>query len=869
MQKLSRRFTLISLITILGLLLVACGNSTSTQTTTKNSTIPSIPNITGLDAVFFSTDNFDVTYRDLYNSVKINDGIHQLIAMVDLDLLSGYYDQVTETEIDEKIKKLTYNTTDQEEIAALTEEEKLKAEATFVDNMYLRGYTDGNYEVYFKIVIAREKYATELMLSDESIDQVWHVGPKEIANYYTNKYNKEIKSIKIKFESETDAQTIMRSYNLITKDSKLMLYTGTTPIEEVPSFAFNETNTRDLTEAEIFEYYLNMYNDVYGGYRDEVASTTAFADLLAIDEFTVSYDEISKFNANLTKYIFTSLNTYSEFKSGTDTSLYYSYRPEKFYSNNDTAYYMILNLQEVETADVSDFTGTEAELITLIGEAVYQEIKEKLINGNLELQNFVNRRVAELRAKHNFKVHDYYLGMDYAVIDSSYETPTEFDTTLVGSYDDVEITPDELLTYALNNNAAMYLLNAAATKAMINAHYEDVYCLNTGICEMDYTKNESAKMTEHINAFNEMKTQFEGSMYATYYTWEEYLYLAYGAKNMEEMLTDYYIKQTLQPLYIFDQIQEDDYAVVNDLLAMMTPYYDNYFSLNADHILIYVDRDEDGTPDDFNEFYDELTDTTELDALITDLEALIRDYIAIEENTFSGLISEYRLATRDDETWGAFKSYGLFLMTENLSSQGSLTYSKTINKYHDDFVNRLVEMYQTYRLPENIEEESLLDTELLKTSFGLHLIKVRKGTAFEMPSAKFTMTYNSSSEPEFTEGVENDSDYLNYDQMKLYMQYRFSVITFGTIDLVDSYGFTRPMIPSSVSAALTEFASKLHDALYVVGYLNIAVADELIDGTLVNEDADYFSGNETDLLNVLNQISNIYYRQIFLELDLR
>ncbi|MDD3712882.1 MAG: hypothetical protein PHZ28_05260, partial [Candidatus Izemoplasmatales bacterium] len=92
---------------------------------------------------------------------------------------------------------------------------------------------------------------------------------------------------------------------------------------------------------------------------------------------------------------------------------------------------------------------------------------------------------------------------------------------------------------------------------------------------------------------------------------------------------------------------------------------------------------------------------------------------------------------------------------------------------------------------------------------------------------------------------------------------------FGTIDLLDSYGFTRPMIPTSVSAALTEFASKLHDALYVVGYLNIAVADELIDGALVNEDSDYFNGNEADLIDVLNQISNIYYRQIFLELDLR
>lgn len=867
MQTRTKRFTIIAITFILSLVLIACGGSSTTDSLTTKDTPE--PNITGLNAVFYSTDDFDVTYRDLYNSVKVNDGIHQLLALVDIDLLSDYLESITQEQIDKKITKLTYGTTDPEEIAELTLEEVEEAELTFVENMYLRGYTEANYEDYVKIVLARELYATELMLSDDSLEETWHVGPKEIASYYENKYNKETRTLKIKFASELDAITVLKSYNLVSKDNKIMLYTGTTPIEEVPSFALNETNTRDLTEEELFSYFLNMYNDVYGGYKDEIAPETTFVQLTEMDDLILNYNDVSVYNANLAKYIFTSLNTYEEFSAGEDLSSYYTYKPEKFYSGQDTAYYLIMNLAKVNDEEVVDFTGTKQELVTIIGEDIYNEIETTIIDANIELQNFVNKRVAEYRSEFNFTIHDKYIAMDYKVIHTDYEDVSLGSTTLIASYNGIDVSADELLTYALNNNAPMYLISAAQTKALINAHFEDVYCLDTSVCEYDYLENESAKMLEHINAFNDMQTQFEASMYAQYYTFEEYLYLAYGVKDIEGMLNDYYIKQSLQPLYIFDQIQENNYEVLNDLLDLMAPYYENYFSLNATHLLIYVDRDEDGSPDDYDEFYADLADTTEFDAKLAALEVKVREYLEVEENSFTTLTEAYRQASRSDETWGEFKSYGFYFYTENLSSQGSLTYSSTINKYEQDFVDRLVELYQEYNLEENLDKDSILDSAFLETSFGLHLIKVVKGSAFEMPSAEFTMTYNSSNEAEFTVGIENESEFISFEQLKLYAMYRFSVITFGSIDLSDSYGFTRPNIPTSVSAALTEFASKLHDALYVVGYMNVAVIDELNNGEFVNEDSRYFDGNATDFLNTLNQISEIYYRQIFLELDLR
>ena len=138
-----------------------------------------------------------------------------------------------------------------------------------------------------------------------------------------------------------------------------------------------------------------------------------------------------------------------------------------------------------------------------------------------------------------------------------------------------------------------------------------------------------------------------------------------------------------------------------------------------------------------------------------------------------------------------------------------------------------------------------------------------------MPSAEFEMTFNDENVPNFTEGIENESEFISFEQLKLYAQYRFSVISFGSVDLEDQYGFVRPSIPASVNAAFKEFAAKLHDALYVVGYLNVGVADELLLGDFINSNPDFFDGDSAELEAILNQLSEIYSRQIFLELDIR
>jgi len=865
MRLFTKRITYFTLTLILGLVLVACGKTTTTDVAPNDLLIPQLTNPDGL---FYQTEDFDITYRDLYNSLKINDGLNQLLAMIDTDLLQDYIVAVTQEQIDTKRDKLTYGTDDPEDIESFGEERRLEYQQNFNESLYLMGYTD-DIDDYIRLVLAREHYATDLMLSEDSVDETWHVGPKQVAKYYDVTYQKDIQSLKIKFLSENDAASVIRSLNLVTRTGQLMLYTGTKPLAEVPSFELNDTNTETLNDEQLLSYFIQMYNIVYQDIKTELSETATAEELINNPDLNQVYKDIKNFNNSLANFMFLTLGNYEDFTSETDEVPYHTYRPEKFYSGRDTAYYMILNLTGTEKADVKDFDGTKAELIELIGEEKYSEIEKEIITNNLSSQTFVTRRIAELRREHEFVIYDYYLTIDYKSIDTRYEEHEEGSLTILASYDDKIITPDQLLTYALNRNAAMYLIYSAQYKAVMARHYENVYCLNTSSCEYDYRQNESAKMLEHITEFNNLKAQFESSMYSTYYTFEDYLYLAYGVKNEAEMIQNYYVKATLQPVYIFDQIIKNDYAVLNDILELMEPYYENYFSLKAKHILIYLDRDEDGSPDNYANFYEGLEDTTEYDTKLAAFELAIRDYLEIDDKTMATLVSDYKLASRNDETWGEFKRYGFFLLTENLSNTGSLTYTSTINKYEESFVDALIAIYQDYNLEENIDKDYLYNSTLVETSYGLHLIKAEKGDKFEFPSAEFTMTYNDDNEPNFNLGLESDEERISFEQLKIYAQYRFTVIAFGTVDANALYGFTRPTIPTAVNNALKEFATSLHDALYVIGYMNVGIIQELKAGDYLNSNSQYCDINETMLFTTMNMISEIYYRQIFAELDRR
>jgi hypothetical protein len=866
MQVFTKKLLITLLSLFLGISVMSCNKETTTTEETPNAS--EIPTLSNPDKVFLSTDDYSVTYGELYSEVKINDGLNQLLNLVDTDLISDYISAVTDTEIENRILKLTYGTDDPEEIAKLTDEEVTVLEKSFADSMFLLGYTTETVvDNYVRLVVAREKYARNEMISSDNVDEPWYAGPESVAEYFSVNYRYDINTIKIRFMSESDAKSVLRQFNLVSKDGLLKLYTGTTPLSEVPSSQLDETNTTVLTDAEILEQFIILYNYVYGDYRDELSEDATLETLLANEDLKAEYSVLAEANASLSKFVYDSLGTYQEFTTDQDDVAYYTYEPVKYYSNSDTSYYMILNLAKTEKPDVEDFEGTEADLVAIIGQDIFDEVQEQIIDLNLSATSFVSNRMAELRAEHNFDIYDYYLGMDYGLTFSDFEINEEGHTSLVATYDDVEISADDLFMYAFNINAPLYTVYAVQSKVVVAAHYEDIYCVNEEeVCEYDVLENTSEKMVEHKEAYLSLEEQFNSSYYASYYTFDEYLYLAYGVRTYDGMLFDYYVTSTLQPFIIYDEITKNNYDLIHTMMELSQPYYDNYFSLDVEHVLIYLDRDENGSPDDYAEFYEGLDDKTVYDQKLADFEQAIRTYLDDSENSMASLVSDYKKAKRDDVTWGEFKIYGFYLLTESL---GDIDYTKAVSTYETPFVDALIDLYQDYNLEANENEEFLMASQLTETSYGLHLIKVEKGSDFEKPSALFIMTYDDDLEPEYLPGIANSTDELTFEQLKIWADYRFTIIAAGNGNLEEIYGLTQPDIPSSVLDAVEAYFLTIYDSTFVVGSLNNIVIDQLSGANFDNEYAAYVNFSEATFQNTLNSIKDIYQYQIYAELDQR
>ena len=865
MQVFTKKILIAFLAIFLGVSIIGCGDDETTTEETPNES--EIPTLSNPDKVFLSTDDYSVTYGELYDEVKINDGLNQLLNLVDTDLISDFISAVTDTEIENRILVLTYGTDDPEEIAAFTVDETVALERAYADSMYLLGYTTEVLEEdYVRLVVARENYSVNQMVDESSVDEPWYAGPESVAEYFSVNYQYDMNTIKIRFMSESDAKAVLRNFDLVSKDGALKLYTGEIPLEEVPSSQLDETNTTDLSAAEVLEQFIVLYNYVYGDYRDVVETDATLETLLANEDLTAEYSLLAEANASLSTFVYDSLGTYKDFTTSENDLLYYTYEPVKYYSSSDTSYYMILNLEKTEKPDVTEFEGTKADLVALIGQDIYDEVEQQIIDLNLSATSFVSNRMAALRGEHDFDIYDYYLGMDYSMTYSDYEVNEDGHATLVAKYDSVEISADDLFTFAFNINAPLYTVYAIQSKAVFAEHYEDIYCSGADVCELDVLENTSEKMIEHQEAFLSLEEQFNSSFYAGYYTFDEYLYLAYGVQDYYSMIYDYYVTSTLQPFVIYDEITNNNYDIINYLMELSQPYYDNYFSLDVEHVLIYLDRDENGSPDDYNKFYSSLEDTTDYDIKLGDFEQAIRTYLDDSENSMTSLVLDFKKAKRTDVTWGEFKVYGFYLLTENI---GELTYNISVSTYETPFVDTLIDMYLAYNTEANENAEFLFATALTETSYGLHLIKAEKGVDFEKPSALFTMTYDDDLEPNYLEGVVNTTDELTFEQLKIWADYRFTVIATGNGDLEEIYGLTQPAMPSSLLDAIETYFQDIYDSSYVVGYLNNIIINQLAAADFDNEYADYTNFTELDFQDKLDSIKDIYMYQIFAELDQR
>ncbi|MCK5731985.1 MAG: hypothetical protein KAH13_03135 [Tenericutes bacterium] len=764
------------------------------------------------------------------------------------------------------------------------------------------------------------------------------------------------------FTIDSDGHIWDAGSNDVTHTTDLVINKVFTAIEDVNVPTLN--NSTELDDDEVLAKYIEMYNYVYGLYRDSLPIGSTVEDLVALvnENLLFNFDEENETKPAVANYMFNSLSIEHEER--------YSISPETLQTGNSNSYYLMYKLTEPNKEDVSSAlfdsiettinlpsnigttielptesyydstivwttdntdimsitgevtnptTDTEVELtysitclgdirtnsitVTVLSEGENSDVVDlsepqldyKDVVNNLpayislenELfddyvygangQNNINTILNTTRIDLGFKINDYYIGLDYKNIDANYVFEGKGDKINIASLDKtlnsdepVNITADDFLKYAVSKNAALYTVYASQYKELISsAYYEDIFGTQT-----DVQRNKSDRMDEMYNQIDQAKQYYTylQSLYAqyglsfNYASFQDYSYSQFDVKT-ELGLLKYFVAADLQP-YLINETNEAE-GIIEKLLPSVQEYYENYFSLNISHILTFIDFDEDGSPDDFAEYYDALTpvEAGVFDALKADLEITLNDYTG----SFSELISEYSDATREDATWGRFKQNGFFMMTEDLNivdeDDNTITHSLNYNgeygvkdRFVDEYVVALVELYQEYQNPLNVDVEELF-SDTVDTQFGLHIIRATQGDDFDKPTFEFTE--EDSANPQYSVGLENSEEIPTLEQLEVYAQYRFYALIYdmSQVDVEEKYDIIVPNFPESLSLAFNAYFEDLLTSTYVIAVLNVNIAERLDDGLFMTNE--YSLRTDQQLKDMLVVARDIYDDAIF------
>ncbi|MGD9909166.1 MAG: immunoglobulin-like domain-containing protein [Candidatus Izemoplasmatales bacterium] len=540
---------------------------------------------------------------------------------------------------------------------------------------------------------------------------------------------------------------------------------------------------------------------------------------------------------------------------------------------------LVTVLASGENSAVTTFTDEEVSFKTILNDdTLYDTLYNQLVDDEVYGTNgdtTVSDHMIALRQEYNFTLFDYYVQVDYQGTDTDYVINDKGDKSVWFSVsgrpgaEDTEytVTADDFFTYAMGKSPSLYLVYASQQKELIySTFFTDLYGTET-----DLSKNKSTKMDAMYQQVQDAKDYYAylAKLYATYgmtFTYSsfaDYAYAQYGTKSESDLLA-YFVQSSLQPYYIDEAINE--YNLVSQLYTTVQDYFDNYFSLNVNHIVIYVDLNEDGTPDNYFDYTAGLTpeELTSFESLIAGLEVVLDDYDDLEQ-----AVTDYRAALRTDETWGVYKQAGINLMWEDLNQTDdngdahSVTYSGDYgvkDTYVPEYTTELINLYQEYQLEQNADLENMVGA--VTTEFGYHIIQVTPGDDFTKPSAAFTET--DAANPNYSDGSENPNDMPTLDQMELYATYFFYNTVYDLTDgnVESDNNISVPKLPATVTSALTVYFDAELQNLYVVGTLNVLMAEYLATGSF-QSDSDYCSFTSEELLAKLADVKNVYYQALY------
>ncbi len=522
----------------------------------------------------------------------------------------------------------------------------------------------------------------------------------------------------------------------------------------------------DLTAK---EYYLKLYNTYYS-YKDSIYDIADSSFLYNISEYESDLDNLS---SDVKTLVTETLDDGEYLKQPRNIADKYvmAYRISTTYDVSDSN-------EQIEYSDLSDSEKEEYNDL----------IKDRLVLANASgyitdnFKNILKNQITDLEIYD--PVFEFKFENSYPTI---YNPSGKFNNDLIFKFtlngNEYTYSVADFYNQAKNENAA----------SILTTYFEQEYVYNYFYSYFDDEDNKETH-DSNVEALDSAISTFnknENSTYPSNIGLETYLINAYGYKTKEDVIKYYYdakaILSDYNSKYIFNEWSTEDHKVVDglnesgiiyNLLQTGNKNYNKLLKLNLDHILINIDANGDGTPDDPDQFLS--NDQTKKLDFENNVEVLAQEiykeaiYIYEQYNTSMKDILTYikgqfeegnTLHSDPSKSWSdpAYTKYNFLLTVESL---GDIDQS-SVSNYVVPFADYVKNIYKTALNDTTIESDyddgafivyddnsknsSLLDdaekaplitkNTLCKTVYGYHLLVLN---SYDKPeSTKYTSSDDS------------------------------------------------------------------------------------------------------------------------------
>ena len=825
---------------ILGFFLVTLGLAFGCSTIKDNETVPSITNG---DEAYLELDEFSFTNQEVWDLMKIADGLNYLYQYIDELLLEDTIANLTQDEIDQELLYSKYKTLDPDEIAEIQADSEREddLQTAFEQNLILQGFNPDDSDdlrAFVQLNAARRKVAKEFILNNEApaedaettATSELYINDEVLQEYYEANNRGDVCVLDIRFTSTTEGNLVLDMFNLVPNyNTGWGLYTGDTPIEDVPKADFTEDNTTELTDDALFTELIKVYNYMNPNNTiDEATTLDAYCDTyadLGVRNYTDMTDdyETGSPSVNYARYLFDVLGLEED-------DARYSTAFQTFGDFELLAFV-------VEDNDLLPY----ADLATEDVDALTEEYLRTLLTEN---------NISAV-------IDTYWEDVDFEIYDPTLKLQAEanyndtFDNnghdTLVATFGEFDISADDLFNYMNESIGSYYSLELTKRHILLNS---DAYTSKYGD-SYDYLGSNNENMIEHRDELRDMKTNFSNGAFAQYgfspeeYTWREFIVVAFRSYNEATTIRDVYVLNGLTPNLLVDDIK---YSHATDYIQDQV---DNYFSLNATELLLYVDFDGDFEEDTWTDIKDNYSQA-ELDtytALKADLETLILDKID-SGDTFEDIVEAYNegLVADTENEWAPFKEYGFFIKTQTIQEEGGLTYNTVKDSANNkDLLEDLQRIYAAYHqaIDNSVDDiTEYYDDRLIETEDGIHFIKATEGADFEQPTAEFDNSPNDDGNRPYSEGAGGTTVAPNQDQVELYIEIKMAQQLGQSTDL---------LLPSSVNKAIETYYGQLFNAYFSTSSYNIQSAQYIL-----NNNPQFAEGNADHIAFLENTVDVLF-----------